>query len=491
MVRPPNLLLLMSDQHCYRMAGCYGDKAAQTPNLDRLAARGVVFDACYTTSPICTPARMSLLTGRHPHQQQCWTNDDFLASDLPTYAHALGAAGRRPALVGRLHALGPDQNHGFVTRRVGDHSPNWIGIPRHDMGVLNDANDPHRVSVDRSGSGRSAYQTLDEDTVDGALEELDRLAAEAGDRPFALVVGLMLPHPPYVATPEDFAACAGRIPPARLAPPETEHPWIRWWRTDRGILDVPPADALRARTAYYALVRRMDILLGRILDRLEELGLADDTLVAYTSDHGDHVGERGLWWKHTFYEESVRVPLILSWPNGLPAGERRGNPVSLVDLTATIVDAAGAPALPNAAGRSLMPLARDGAAPWHDEAFAEYGTDSVPAWTGGRAVQQRMLRSGPWKLVFYNDAPVQLFNLHDDPDETADLADTAIHADVRARLLARLLDGWDPEWMRNTMLRRRADKDVIGAWARAVEPPDSIRWELRADQNWLDGIAAA
>ena len=111
--RRPNLLFLFSDQHCQKIAGCYGDKVVQTPNLDGLAAAGVVFDNAYCPSPICVPSRMSLLTGRHPHAQDCWTNDDFLASDRPTLAHAWGAAGYEPVLVGRLHAMGPDQLHGY------------------------------------------------------------------------------------------------------------------------------------------------------------------------------------------------------------------------------------------------------------------------------------------------------------------------------------------------------------------------------------------
>jgi choline-sulfatase len=195
----PNLLIIMSDQHAQRVTGCYGDPVVETPNIDRLARNGVVFDNAYCPSPICLPSRMSALTGRYPSHQNCWTNTDYLASDIPTMAHALGAGGYRPILVGRMHALGPDQLHGYVRREVGDHSPNWIGIPRHDMGELARTNDPYRESIVKAGPGQSAYEVKDHDVAASAIAVLEEIAAAraSGSRePCALTVGVMLPHPP-------------------------------------------------------------------------------------------------------------------------------------------------------------------------------------------------------------------------------------------------------------------------------------------------------
>ena len=135
--RPRNLLFLFSDQHARRVAGCYGDPVVATPNLDRLAAKGVAFDGAICPSPICVPSRMSMLTARHPCRQECWTNDDILPSHLPTWAHALGAGGRRPVLIGRLHAMGPDQLHGYAERHVGRALAQLAGnMARHAMGAL-------------------------------------------------------------------------------------------------------------------------------------------------------------------------------------------------------------------------------------------------------------------------------------------------------------------------------------------------------------------
>ncbi len=492
----PNLLLIMSDQHAQRIAGCYGDTVVRTPSIDSLARRGVVFDNAYCPSPICLPSRMSALTGRYPVRQSCWTNTDYLSSDIPTFAHALGAAGLDPVLVGRMHALGPDQLHGYVRRLVGDHSPNWIGIPRHDMGQLANANDPWRVSVVKSGAGRSSYELKDLDVADAAVETLRGIARrrEAGDAsPFAVTVGFMLPHPPYVARAEDFSLYDGIVPPPAIAPAarEGEHAFIAWWRDNRDIRNVGAAEAMRARAAYYALTHRLDILVGRVLGELERLGLAENTLVVYTSDHGDHIGERGLWWKHTLFDESVKIPLILSWPGVLPEGERRDAVVNLVDLAPTMLEAVGAPQLPNADGRSFLAVARNAGAPWIDETFAEYCTDPTPDWTGGKAVRQRMLRTARYKLNYYDGCAPQLFDMIDDPGEQRDLAADPRYAAVRDALVARILADWDPRAVAERMEARARDKALIAAWGKAVRPPSEYLWELLPEDNFLDGAVAA
>jgi choline-sulfatase len=491
----PNLLFLFSDQHTQRIAGCYGDPLGATPNLDRLAAQGVTFDRAYCPSPLCVPSRMSMLSGRWPYEQECWTNDDYLRSDAPTWLHAVGAAGYRPVLAGRLHSMGPDQLHGYAERMVGDHSPNWGGVPRHDLGVLDKANDPWRESLERSGVGQSAYQVKDIETTRAARALLER-AAEARragrDEPFCLTVGFLLPHPPYVAWRDDYARFAGRVPPPlHGSPPDHAHAWEAWWRENRGIVDVADDVVTRARTAYYALVHRLDALLGELLGCLEANGLADETLVVYTTDHGDQLGERGLFWKHTLYEDSIRVPLVMRWPGGLPQGERRAHVVNLTDVAATMIDALGGPALPHGRGRSLLPVARDAAAQWRSETFIEHCTDVVPPWTGGRAVQQRAIVNDRWKLIVHGDHSAQLFDLAQDPMERHDLAAEPRQASVRHALMSRVMNDWDPAAVAARIRERRRDKDVLDAWARNVRPQDAFRWELLPEQNRLEAAASA
>lgn len=484
----PNILFLFSDQHAQAVSGCYGDAVVRTPNIDRLAREGVRFDNAYCPSPICVPSRMATLTARWPHRQECWTNDDILRSDLPSWLHRAGAAGYDPVLIGRLHAIGPDQLHGYAARQIGDHSPNFPGAPRQSLGLLEGANEPGPESLERSGPGMSAYQVKDADVTGAAVRWLRETGAArlAEGRPFCLTVGFMLPHPPYVVDGEAFGLYRGRVPPPALGPGEAVGGWHRWWRAARGIERIPPEQRDRARAAYWGLVHRLDEMIGRVLGALEAIGAMDRTLIVYASDHGDHLGERGLWWKHTFFEESVKVPLMLRLPGILPAGEARRQVVNLIDLSQTLLEAMGVPPLPHADGRSFWHVARDGSAPWQDETFSEYCTDPVPEWTGGRAVQQRMIRSGDWKLSIYDSDPPLLFDLASDPQERHDRAGDPACAEVLARLMERLTEGWNPSAIAARMRERRIEKDILAAWARQVRPTETHVWQFAPGINRLD-----
>lgn len=481
---PKNLLFLFSDQHAAHVMGCARDPHAVTPALDRLAGKGVRMTNAYCPSPICTPSRMSMLTGCYPSSQECWTNDDVLGSDQPTWLHSLGAAGIRPGLVGRMHSVGPDQMRGYAWREVGDHSPNYPGVPWHNMGVLQGTNEPTPESLAACGAGQSAYEVKDHDTTAAALKALDRLAA-SGER-FAMTVGFMLPHAPYVAARRWVEYFFNVLPPPAIPAEASDTGWIAWWRQNRGIEDVPERQSRLARAAYWGLVAVLDEMIGQVLDRVDALGLSDDTLIVYASDHGDHVGERGLWWKHTFFDESVKVPMILSHPSLTPG--KRDEVVSLIDLSATMIDAMGANPLPDADGRSFWPLLRYGHQNWDNVVFSEYCTDAVPAWTSGRAVQQRMLRKGDWKLHYYHGEPARLFDLANDPQECVDLASDPEHAERVEQMLTLVLDGWDPKEISECMLRRRANKDIVASWAGHMNPKSTHLWPLDPAMNKLEDI---
>ncbi len=487
----PNILFLFSDQHAQKVAGAYGDRIVQTPNIDRLAREGVRFDNAYCPSPICVPSRMATLTARWPHRQECWTNDDMLRSDLPSWLHKAGAAGYDPVLIGRLHAIGPDQLHGYAKREIGDHSPNHAGVSRQSMGALDGANDPNRESLTAAGSGMCAYQVKDAEVTSTAVNWLrtDGAAKQANGQPFCLTVGYMLPHPPYVVDGAAYETYLGRVPPPELSGQDLTGEWHEWWRKARSITDITPEERDRARAAYWGLVHRMDEMIGRVLAALEEIGAMDNTLIVYASDHGDHLGERGLWWKHTFFEESVKVPLIMRLPGTLPKGESRSQVVNLIDLSQTLVEAMGADPLPYADGRSFWAVAQDKSASWVDETYSEYCTDPVPHWTSGRAVQQRMIRSGNWKLSIYDREEPILFDLESDPQERVNRADDPTCAEVLNDLTARLTEGWDPKAIATRMSDRRVEKDILAAWAREVQPEQTHVWRFAPDINRLDGDA--
>lgn len=497
MASRPDILFFFSDQHAQKFAGCYGDGLGATPNLDALAAGGVAFDNCYCAAPICTPSRMSLLTGRWPHEQSCWTLEDQLASDLPTYAHALGAAGYRTIQVGRMHSVGPDQHHGFAERILGECGPNWLGVARQALGVLygTQGPGPHdadgtSISITRSGRGQSGYELADDAITEAAiarLGELGRARANGDTTPFMMGVGYVLPHAPFVARPQDYDRFAGRVGLPEIPRPKIDHPWIAKWRRITGT-EHPPADAvIRARTAYYGLVHALDRKIGAVIAALRTAGLGENTLIVYSSDHGEQVGERDLWWKNTFYDESVKVPLILAWPGHLPQGERRAQVTSLVDVGATFIAAAGAPVLPRSRGRSLLSIAADPRSPWIEAAYSEYVTDLSSTWTGPEAACQRMLRIGRWKYVHMDGYAPQLFDLDTDPHELHDLAADPAYASVLASLRSQTLAGWDPQAIRSEVMVRTAEKAMLRDWGKATQPASPTQFMITDADSWVEG----
>jgi len=221
------------------------------------------------------------------------------------------------------------------------------------------------------------------------------------------------------------------------------------------------------------------------------LGLEEDTLVVYASDHGDHVGERGLWWKHTLFDESAKVPVIAALPGALPKGATCDRVCSLIDLSQTLIEALGGTPLPHADGRSLWPVLCGDSTAWEDIAFSEYCTDAVPDWTGGRAVRHRMLREGRWKLHYYWGAPPLLFDMEADPEERHNLAADPAQADRLARLTARVLEGWDPQEIDRIMRLRRDRKDVLARWAAETGPESRYIWPMIPQMNRLDASPCA
>ena len=473
----PNLLYIHSDQHNPLVMGCAGDPLVETPYLDQLAAQGVRCTNVYCPSPVCVPSRMAMLAGRYPAEIEVWTNNQILASGTPTMAHAMGAAGYNPVLIGRMHSLGPDQLHGYAERPIGDHSSNWPGSGLAPKGM--------RASVEISGPGQSGYQVHDEDVTAATVHFLDRLGVRlrAGQpaAPFSLSVGFMLPHSPYLARPELYQHYrpSMTMPSVREAFGDQLHPFIRWWRQHCDLQEpVPDASILRARAAYWALVAEMDTMIGRILRALASNGLDQNTLIVYSSDHGDLMGEHDLWMKRTFYEESVKVPAILSWPGVLPAGIECNRVMSALDLNATMLAALGAPPLPHSPGRNALGLLRGETTAWEDLAFSEYGLYE--------GAVQRMIRHNQWKLVYYWQQRPQLFNLAEDPQERLDRAEDPACGDLVEALTARVLADWDPAWVAQRIKARRTEIELISTWARQTGPPEQFRWDMRPEWTFAD-----
>ncbi len=476
----PNILIIMSDQHSKRALGCYGNTLVRTPNFDRLAEEGIRFTNAYCPAPLCVPSRMSFMTSRTPSRNRVWNNQHVLSSGIPTWAHHLGAAEYETSLIGRMHFVGADHRHGFERRPIGEFSarhpgvpelggPRWTKFPASTSGQM-------RESVEIAGTGTTTYQWFDEQVADAASTFLREKSEEDFPRPFAAVAGFVLPHCPFVAPKALFDYYYPRvdIPMVEAHQPAT----IQRFRRLRGILD-PPLGEERiriARAAYFALCEYYDSLVGKVLDVLDETGLAENTLVVYCSDHGEMAGEHGCWWKSNYYEGSAGVPLIARFPGTIEAGAVCDSVCSLMDLGPTFAEAAQTEPIPASNGRSLWPtLQGEHPRDWPNEIFSELvdirgGTPNFPS---------RMIRSGKWKLWLYEDeeqlAPA-LFNLDEDPDEKHDLAQQPAFADVREELLEKVRAEWDSGSVSAAACDANEAHRTLAAWGRVVLPkcPDTL-----------------
>ena len=464
--RRPNLLIIMSDEHDPAAMGCAGHPLARTPNLDRLAAGGTVFDSAYCNNPICGPSRMSFLTGQYSHRIGVWDNGSPLPAEVPTFGHYLTAAGYETVLCGRTHLIGRDRLRGFTTRLLDD-LDSWTGrgAPRRTPEARRASNS----HVTECGPGRGAWYDYDRTATDLSTRFLEGKAACPSGRPWLLVCGLMYPHFPLTCPPRYYRQYdPERVTPADLRGEtlQDQHPAIRqlryFFRNDEVL---PEPLQRRALASYYGLVTLTDDLVGRMLRVVEGSALRDDTVVIYLSDHGEMAGRHGIWQKQCFYESSVRVPLIISAPHA-PGGQRIGANVSLVDLLPTILDLAGLEppdGLPGISLKELLDGPRPGAEaanPANRAVFSEYHAQGM--LTGGF-----MIRRGDYKYNYYAGHAPQLFDLREDPGEFTDLAAAEGRRPLRAALHRELLRIVDPEQvseqaLRNQALRRQAQEAQRG-----------------------------
>lgn len=466
----PNFLLIMSDQHHPRVMGCAGDPLVRTPNLDALARAGTRFSSAYCASPLCVPSRMAFMTSQRCSDTDVYTNSCYLASDVPTFAHSLGAAGYEVTLGGRMHFMGPDQRHGFHRRVMSDVSGGLGHIPAVSCAQV-------RETVEVYGPGRTSYQAYDYAVLEGCQGYIRELA-ERPDDPFCLVAGFVLPHCPYIAPRPLYDYYYERVElPARpeeclQSMPEP----VRSMCCRRGFDRVTPEAMRGALAAYYGLVELFDGIVGSLTESLRQAGLTDNTVIIYTSDHGDSIGENGWWCKTTFYEGSVGVPMIISGPS-LPQGACCGRNASLMDLGPTMIDYAGGPALPHAAGRSLRRLIEQREPPlWDDTVIAEMigYRDDPPG---------HMIKQGPWKLVHYEGHEPLLYNIEEDPRELVNRAGDPEVAYLRDQLTRRLVDTWDPWRAQKVLAERERDRGVLNAWRRQNAAPDLDHWQAPPGVN--------
>ena len=449
-----NIVFLFSDEHAGAVMGNSGHPIVQTPHLDRLAEQSYTFDNAYCNYPICTPSRLSMLTGRYPHQIEAWDLGAIADRQYSTWGDYLTKAGYETVLCGRTHFNGTDRLHGF-SHRLLDDLPRWCNRNGRPPRRTSDARRGSNSHVAECGPGDHEHTRYDRNVADLAVDFLHERAAAPDDTPFLLYCGFMHPHFPLIAPSEFFSQYDPdtlELPETWNEPLESQHPIIqhhRWaWQND-----IPPPEAVVrcALACYYALVSCLDAQVGRILEAIDTSPLSENTLVIYTSDHGEMAGHHGIWQKQCFYEPAVRVPLMLRLPSDEKG--RVAENVSLVDVLPTLLEVAGLETPADLPGDSLLRIARHQANETIAEARHHNDRERVPS---ERAVLSEyhhmgmlnagfMLKRGDYKLCHYVGSEPQLFNVGVDPLENNDLASKPEYAAIRNEMEVALRRVVNPE----------------------------------------------
>jgi len=465
MTSRPNILIVMVDQ----LAGTlFPDGPADflhAPNLQALAARSARFRNAYTASPLCAPARASFMTGQLPSRTRVYDNAAEFAADIPTFAHHLRGAGYYTCLSGKMHFVGPDQLHGFEERLTTDIYP-------ADFGWTPDYRKPgeridwwyHNLgSVTGAGVAETTNQLeYDDEAVFLATQKLYELSrassgdAATGRQPWCLTVSLSHPHDPYVARRKYwdlYDNCQALDPEVPFIPYEDQDPHAQrlYDASDYASFDISAEQVRRSRRGYFANISYVDDKIGELLDVLRRTRMEEDTVIVFCSDHGDMLGERGLWFKMCFYEASVRVPLMIAGP-GISPG-RHDAAVSNLDILPTLCDLAGidlADVMPWTDGETLLPLMQGTRRT--SPVLVEYAAE-------GSSAPMVAIRDGRHKFIHCALDPPQLFDLDADPLERDNLAADPANAALVARFLEHVRARWDmarfDAQVRESQARRR------------------------------------
>ena len=442
----PNILIVMVDQ---LKGTLFPDGPADflhAPNLKALAARSARFANNYTASPLCAPGRAAFMSGQLPSRTRVYDNAAEFPSAIPTYAHHLRTAGYHTVLSGKMHFVGPDQLHGLEERLTTDIYP-------ADFGWTPDYRKPgeridwwyHNLgSVTGAGVAEISNQMEYDDEVcfhaGQKLYDFARGSTDPNRRPWCLTVSFTHPHDPYVARRKYwnlYEDCAALEPEVGFIPFEEQDPHSRrlYVASDYPAYDITPEMVRRSRRGYFANISYLDDKVGELVDVLKRTRMLDDTLILFCSDHGDMLGERGLWFKMSFYEGSARVPLMIAG-KGIEPGLHT-TPVSNLDICPTLCELAGidmGAIMPWTDGQSLVPMlaGQTRTAPVLMEYAAEGSNAPLVA-----------IREGRWKFVHCEIDPQQLFDLEADPQERENLAADPAHAGMVAAFMEKVRARWD------------------------------------------------
>lgn len=438
-----NLLFITTDQQRFDSLPCYGRGFVQAPNLERIAREGTVFERCYVTSPVCVPSRASMMCGQWPSACGVMGNGSWLPDAVPTWPSALGAAGKRTAAIGKMHFAPWDLPAGFGERITAEDKRHMYLLDDHYQWLKSRGIErPHPVTLPGyyESLGAPAWPHGKETHIDAFVG--DRAAEwieKHGREPFAAWVSFPGPHDPYDPPPE-FAKLYENAPipePVGSRAELSSKPRAQRNHSSKNLnngmfridcTNATPEQYRRWRQHYFANITLIDEGIGKMLAALERAGTLDETLIVFTSDHGDALGDHGLCYKSFFYESMAHVPLLVRGP-GAKAGARCAGLVSTLDLVPLFYEVTGAEKPKTLQGRSIAPLLADPAGPGRELVFCEYS---------GRA----MAFDGRIKYVQYATSETELYDLRNDPDELDNRAGRADYAGDEARLREALVTHW-------------------------------------------------
>ncbi|HBG86759.1 MAG TPA: hypothetical protein DDW62_04350 [Marinilabiliaceae bacterium] len=430
----PNILFLMSDEHRADVTGFGGNPVIRTKTLDMLAETGAVFTNAYTPSPVCIPGRQCLMAGQFPRTCGVEHGSQDLPPNYMTFARQLSLYGYDTVACGKLSHRGEDQMQGWMTRIGSDAiiSPSFLKGRIMAQTKRKPVNQKWSDSKEimRAGIGNSGYVT-DRYTVTGAINFIDNYFnsswwdREKRDNPLLLKISLVQPHYPYLAIEEKFNYYLNRVKPYIKERP-FDHPFLGGTRRVIPGVDVTERDIRRATAAYYGMIETVDDLFAEVLDKLVAVGEdIDNWLVIYAADHGEMLGQHGVWEKQKFFEGSARVPLIIRYPAKFGEKKIINQNVSLCDIFATLCDICGIPIPQGLDSRSLVPLLKGKSEDWDNEAISQFEGVCL------------MIKQDNLKYHYYSDFPEVLIDLENDPNETANVIDNSEYSEAVARFRKR------------------------------------------------------
>ncbi len=440
-----NIMLIMADQLTPYMMSCYGNKEVISPHLEQLAQQSICYENAYTSNPLCTPARASLMTGKYTSSMHCYDNASAFSCEEPTLAHYLTNAGYETILSGKMHFIGADQLHGFSRRLTTDvypsgfcWLPHYVDEEKHILQSEAWGNAIHYNAKTAHPQEWNEGLLFDEETHMRAREYLYTEGKNTKE-PFFLCVSYHHPHDPFQPPYKYWNLYEGAditLPDIESARLEGDTTLDKWLNTGFHRTDVFPVkgrgNLYAVRRAYSALVTYIDDKVGELIRDLKETGLYENTIIIFTSDHGDMLGEMGMVQKRCFYEWSSRIPLLIHYPDN--RHERVEEPVSIVDLAPTIVDLAGEGAMEGAEGISLAGKKPEEGRP----VFCESHGEAIlwPCY---------MVRRGEFKYTYIHQKETQLFCLKDDPGEKDNLSGRPEYAELEKELKGLILERFHPE----------------------------------------------